>query len=102
MTPLIVSACLSPQLAVDPVARITADATLLEVADALAASDVGAHVAGDGNAVDGIVSESGDEGDPALPTPSPTTRQLPIRWSGPDKAGQRKCRGSRREPLGRS
>lgn len=44
-------------LAADTVARIAADATLHEVADALAAGEVGALVIGDGDAAEGIVSE---------------------------------------------
>ena len=44
-------------LAADPVARISPQATLYEVADELAARDVGALVVGDGDTVEGIVSE---------------------------------------------
>lgn len=44
-------------LAADPVARIASDATLYEVADALAARDVGALVVGNRDDVEGIVSE---------------------------------------------
>lgn len=44
-------------LAADEVARIKPDATLHEVADALAAGDVGALVVGERDEVDGIVSE---------------------------------------------
>lgn len=44
-------------LGADDVARIGTDATLLEVADALGASEIGALVVGDGGAVEAVVSE---------------------------------------------
>lgn len=44
-------------LAAEAVARITPTATLNEVADALAASSVGALIVGRGSDVDGIISE---------------------------------------------
>jgi CBS domain-containing protein len=45
------------ELLADTVARIRPDATLLEVADALDAGDVGALVVGDGDKPAGVVSE---------------------------------------------
>lgn len=44
-------------LGADEVARIRTDATLLEVADALGAGEIGALVVGDGDAVEAVVSE---------------------------------------------
>lgn len=41
----------------DPVVRVAPAATLLDVADALAVSDIGALVVGDGDRPAGIVSE---------------------------------------------
>ena len=41
----------------DTITRIAADATMLDVVDALAAAEIGALVVGDGDAVDAIVTE---------------------------------------------
>ncbi len=65
-------------LATDPVACTKPDATLYEVADALAAGDIGALVVGERDAVEGVVSERdlaralADRRDPA------TTRAIDV------------------------
>jgi CBS domain-containing protein len=57
MEPRAIGATPVVQLVSDTIAWITPDASLLEVASALASGDVGALVVGDGETVIGIVSE---------------------------------------------